>query len=83
MRHICLYIGVKIFIAGWGAGVRVTFPNQGKVFLSFNSQTFSNRTFLSKRFSGNNSFCKVKSPVILKRVWFGPFKSFSLLSDMI
>ena len=56
----------------------------GKVFLSFNSQTFSNRTFLSKRFPGNNSFSKVNSPVKLKRVWFGPYKqSFSLLSDMI
>ena len=48
----------------------------GKVFLSFNSQTFSNRTFLSKRFSGNNSFCKVNSPSDNSCVWFGLLRSF-------
>ena len=61
----------------------VTFPNLREGVFSFNSQTFSSKTFLSKRFSGNNSFFKVNSPVNLKRVWFGPIKSFSLLSDMI
>ena len=56
--------------------ITVTFPNQGKVFLSFNLQTFSNRTFLSKRFSGNNSFCKVNSPSDNSCVWFGLLRSF-------
>ena len=53
----------------------VTFPRLGKVF-PFNSQTFSNETFLSKRFSGNKSFFKVNSPLILKCVWFGLLVSF-------
>ena len=60
----------------------VTFPKREGVF-SFNSQTFSNKTFLSKSFPGNNSFCKVNSPVHLKRVWFGLLVSFSILSDTI
>ena len=50
---------------------------------SFNSQTFSSKAFLSKRFPGNNSFFKVNSPVNLERVWFGhwrPFHSFQTWS---
>ena len=61
----------------------VTFPKVREGVLSFNSQIVLAITFLSKRFFGNNSFFKVNSPVNLKRVWFGPLKSFSLLSDMI
>ena len=38
---------------------------------SFNFQTFSKKTFLSKKVFGNNFFFKVISPLILKRVWFG------------
>ena len=53
--------------------VVVTFPNLREGVLSVNSQIVSLRTFLSKRFPGNNSFCKVNSPVNLNRVWFGPF----------
>ena len=50
----------------------VTFPNHREGVSSFNSQTFSNKTFLSKRFFGIQSLFKVNSPVNLKRVWFGP-----------
>ena len=63
--------------------VDVTFPKVREGVLSFNSQIVLAITFLSKRFFGNNSFFKVNSPVNLKRVWFGPLKSFSLLADMI
>ena len=48
----------------------------GKVFFPFNSQIVLGKTFLSKRFFGNNSFFKVNSPVHLKRVWFGLMESF-------
>ena len=61
----------------------VTFPNLREGVLSVNSQIGLAITFLSKRFFGNNSFFKVNSPVNLKRVWFGPLKSFPLLADMI
>ena len=54
----------------------VTFPNLREGVLSFNLQTFSSKTFLSKRFSGNKSFFKVNSPLILKCVWFGLLVSF-------
>ena len=63
--------------------VCVTFPYLREGVLSVNSQIVFLKTFLSKRSFGNNSFCKVNSQVNLRRVWFGPFKSFSLLSDMI
>ena len=63
--------------------VDVTFPKVREGVLSFNSQIVLAITFLSKRFFGNNSFFKVNSPVNLKRVWFGPLKSFPLLADMI
>ena len=52
----------------------VTFPIVGKVF-SINSQTFSNKTFLSKRFRYWVFFSlKIKQSdyVLLNRVWFGP-----------
>ena len=51
--------------------------------LSFNSQTFSSRTFLSKRFPGNESFCKVNSPSNNSCVWFGLLRSIGSFSDMI
>ena len=61
----------------------VTFPNLREGVLSVNSQIGLAITFLSKRFFGNNSFFKVNSSANLRRVWFGPSKSFSLLADMI
>ena len=57
----------------------------GKVFSS-HSQTFSNKTFLSKRFRYWVFFSfKIKQSdyVLLNRVWFGPKKSYWFLSDMI
>jgi len=50
----------------------------GKVF-SINSQTFSNKTFMSKWFLVLSlHFLKIKQSdgVLLKRVWFGPCNSF-------
>ena len=52
-------------------------PRQGKVF-SCNSQTFSSKTFMSKRFLVSSlTFLKIKQSdcVLLKRVWFGPCKA--------
>ena len=48
----------------------------GKVFLSFNSQIVLLENSKVSRFFGNNSFIKMNSPVNLKRVWFGPLKSY-------
>ena len=53
----------------------VTFPNLREGVLSVNSQIVSLKTFLSKRFFGNNSFIKVNSPSNNSCVWFGLLRS--------
>ena len=76
-------VAMKTRLTDDGYQVDVTFPKVREGVFSINSQIVLPRTFLSKGFLGNNSFFKVNSPVNLKRVWFGPLKSFPLLADMI
>ena len=55
----------------------VTFPNHREGVSSINSQTFSNKTFLSKRFRYWVFFpFKQSDCVLLNRVWFGLLVSF-------
>ena len=68
--------GIGVLFLCIGDALDVTFPKVREGVLSFNSQIVLGKTFLSKRFFGNNSFFKVNSPVHLKRVWFGLMESF-------
>ena len=78
-KHSSASRSMLLMLVDWA----VTFPKVREGVFSINSQIVLAKSFLSKRFLGIPMFFKVNSPVHLKRVWFGPLKSFSFLADMI